>query len=180
MNTNLLDILYSYKNNKFKNLLYLRNDGSTMIEAIVSFAVLVIVLAVLFKMVAFSSELRMRAVDTANVRNSFNEQLYKIEYDDTGNRIDGSMENVKIIDYYGVTDPAPKTKNIAAFVMILDEEKTDVDSTFGSLNEEEKENIKKQITLPHLDAASYYSVDPIIEDEKLATPKVLKFHYDNK
>ena len=149
-----------------------------MIETIVAFAILMIVLALLYKMVVFSSELRMRAVDTARVRNSFNEQVYKTEYDESGNRIEGAMENVEVVDYYGVGDPNIIYSNTAAFVMKLDTEKTDVEKAFGSPSGEEEKRVKnRQITFPHLYATSYSSTDPMIAEEQLATPKVLKFHY---
>lgn len=163
--------------NSFNKRRIIKNDGSTMIETIVAFAVLMIVLGLLYKMVVFSSDLRMKASDTANVRSSFNEQLYKKEYDDSGSRIDGAMENVKIVDYYGVDDPNPANSNTAAFVIVLDEEKTDVEKAFGAPSGDEADNVKNQITFPHLDATSYSSVDPLIDSEGLATPNVLKFRY---
>ena len=57
-------------------VLKLNNKGSTMIETLVAFLVLMIVMAALFKMVSFSSELRMRSVDTGNVLADFNQELY--------------------------------------------------------------------------------------------------------
>ena len=53
------------------------NAGSTMVETLISFVVLVIVFAALFGMIRFSSNLRMRAIDTADVRESFNDEIYK-------------------------------------------------------------------------------------------------------
>lgn len=176
MNIRFFAAKYS-NHNRLNKKRIMNNDGSTMLETIVAFTVLMIVLGLLYKMVVFSSDLRMKASDTANVRSSFNEQLYKKEYDDSGSRIDGAMENVKIVDYYGVDDPNPANSKAAAFVMVLDEGKTDVEKAFGAPSGDRADNIKNQITFPHLDATSYSSVDPLIESEGLATPNVLKFHY---
>ena len=53
------------------------NSGTTMMEVLVSFVVLMIVMAALYGMVRISSNLRMRAVDTANIREEFNSEIYK-------------------------------------------------------------------------------------------------------
>lgn len=72
--------VYEIKLNKCSN-----NKGSTMVETLVAFVVLVIVLLALFKMVTFSSQLRMRAVDTAIVLQEFNQEVYRKP--DTYNKI---------------------------------------------------------------------------------------------
>ena len=156
--------------NKVKN-----NSGSTMVETLVAFVVLVIVLLALSQMVKFSSELRTRAVETANVRNEFNKDIYKND--------SSEMTNIEAIPYYGISDPSRESgrSKTAAFVLVLDVKEegettgTIVENNFGS--SVETSQINKQITLPNLDATGYYSTDPRIKEEKLSTPKVLMFHY---
>ena len=53
---------------KIRTLIKSNNDaGNTMIETLVSFVILLIVMAALYAMVLFSTNLRMRAIDTATI-----------------------------------------------------------------------------------------------------------------
>ena len=52
------------------------NKGTTMVETIVAFVVLTIILVALYRMIMFSSELRMRATDMSNIMKEFNTELY--------------------------------------------------------------------------------------------------------
>lgn len=54
-----------------------KNSGSTMIETLVSFTVLFVVLAGLYGIVAFSSELYMRSVDISRLQQRFYREIYK-------------------------------------------------------------------------------------------------------
>ena len=66
------------KKNKVGNTIdCLNNKGTTMVETLVAFVVLMIVLLALFKMVTFSSQLKMRSIDTSRVLQVFNQEIYK-------------------------------------------------------------------------------------------------------
>ena len=52
------------------------NKGTTMFETLVAFTVLSIILVALFRMIMFSSELRMRASDMNSIMKTFNTELY--------------------------------------------------------------------------------------------------------
>ena len=164
----------------------LGNRGSTMIETLVSFVVLAIVFLALMKMSSFSSQLRMRAVDTANIRNSFNKEINKnlgaaIPYE-TSEITGHNMKDVKVDVYRGATDENESLANYSAFVLILDEksagEKTGTNMlyNFGS-DVTMNGNLDRQVTLPYIDALGFKSNAAIISEEKLATPKVLRFMY---
>ena len=174
-------IITSYEktasNKMFRRIM--NNSGSTMVETLVSFAVLVIVFAALFGMIRFSSNLRMRAVDTADVSSSFNGEVYK----------QNGMENVDVHEYIGWHD----SDNISMFNLKLDSEKTkqcNVDTTSNVPSGDKLESVskstslemkyKKSIKLINVDATGYVSVDPRIASEHLATPKILVFRYNRE
>ena len=54
----------------------MNNRGTTMIEILVAFTVLTLIMGVLYGIIAFSSELRMRSVDASNVLQEFNREIY--------------------------------------------------------------------------------------------------------
>ena len=53
------------------------NSGSTMVETLVSFVILFLILASLYGIVAFSSELYMRSVDTSRLLQRFTREINK-------------------------------------------------------------------------------------------------------
>jgi hypothetical protein len=55
----------------------INHKGSTMVETLVSFVVLFIVLAALYNIVVFSSELYLRSVDTSRLQQKFYREIYK-------------------------------------------------------------------------------------------------------
>ncbi|MBR0146026.1 MAG: prepilin-type N-terminal cleavage/methylation domain-containing protein [Eubacterium sp.] len=140
---------------------YNNNSGSTMIETIVSFVIILIVLAALYGMVRFSSNLRMRATDTADIRNSFGNEIYKKTPDDS----------VEVSNYLG-----KRADNIYMFSLTPDLDSTDV----SNLSTESEINIDifgQSIRLPNIDASGYVSVDPRIKEENLVTPKIISFSF---
>ena len=165
-----------------KNLnIFLRsNEGSTMIETLVSFVVLMIVIAALYGMVRFSSNLRMRAIDTANVRSEFNSQIYN------------NNPGTTIESYYYIGE---NTKNDSErtpmFYLMVDtstgatsSKNLDTSSTSDEVSESIKSQFaesskKKAIKLNDINAVGYVSTDSRITDENLVPPKVLVFEYDN-
>ena len=56
---------------KFKDTIkYPDNKGNTMFETIVAFFILTIILALIFQMIAFCGQLRMKAADTSKAADS--------------------------------------------------------------------------------------------------------------
>ena len=131
-----------------------------MVEVLVSFVVLMIVLAALVGMVQFSANLRMRAVDTASVRDSFNKEIYK-------KTPDSSL--VETYSYEG------KSKDgLTAFMLTLSE-KTDTSNL--ELGSSDRTKFENNLRIPCIDAVGYKSIDSRISEENLATPKALTFLY---
>ena len=54
-----------------------KNKGTTMVETIAAFTVLAVILAALYHIVKFSSDLRVLAVDTAHLNQLFLREVYK-------------------------------------------------------------------------------------------------------
>lgn len=165
-------ILGILKNRTKKSL---NNRGMTMVETIVSFLVLIIVLAGLYSMVKFSSQLSMRAVDTGRLLQSFSGTLYK-----NGDKIgtDQAGGYVNVTAYNGANDGSSMT----GFMLVLDKNTTDVANNFGSGYTSDSSGIDTAIRLPNVDAKGYVSVDPIADPssssyENILAPKVMKFSY---
>ncbi len=62
---------------KLRKKLKLDNKGNTMFETLVAFVVLAIILAIVYQMIAFCGELRMKATDTDKALTEFNQNMYK-------------------------------------------------------------------------------------------------------
>ena len=148
------------------------NAGSTMVETLISFVVLVIVFAALFGMIRFSSNLRMRAIDTADVRESFNDEIYK----------SGNKKNVEIHEYIGSHSTISNNNDTMFYLKLnVDPGKTDcsnLDINSDELTNELRVKFIKSISVPNIDATGMVSKDPRIDEEKLAPPKVLRFEYN--
>ena len=148
------------------------NRGSTMVETLVAFVVLMIVFAALYGMVRFSANLRMRAVDTANVRDSFNTEIYKKSIDD--------MAMVDVHRYIGDTDQDRRTM----FMLQLDKDKTspanlEVNNNSTEISQELSDKFYSHLVrIPNIDGIGFVSADPIIQQETLVPPKVLRFEYN--
>lgn len=153
---------------------YSNNEGSTMVETLISFVVLVIVFAALFGMIRFSSNLRMRAIDTADVRESFSDEIYK----------SGDKNNVEIHEYIGAhSNIADNSDSMFYLKLNVDEGKTDctnLDVNSDDLTNELRVKFIKSIAIPNVDAKGLVSKDPRISEEKLAPPKVLKYEYNKE
>lgn len=139
------------------------NNGSTMVETLVSFVVLVIILAILMRMVDYCYRLQMRAIDTDRVFSSFNEELYK---------------PIDKIDTDEVTAREIKTdENLGpVFYLMLDTGNTKMLDNNVKDNATDYTNFK--IGLYDIKGNSYSSVNSMIEDEKLVTPQALLFDYE--
>ncbi len=138
------------------------NKGSTMVETLVSFVVLVIILAIIYQVVSFCNNLRLKSIDTDNVLKQFNAEIYK-----PIDKIDSSRVDVE--------EYAPNDEDGSLFIIELDTTNTDVakniqgDSSIYS---------SFRLTLGNMKATCYRSNDSIIDEEQLATPKALVFKYE--
>ncbi len=159
---------------------YNNNKGTTMVETLVSFVVLVIVFAALYGMIRFSSNLRMNAADAAKVRNSFNSEIYKSD----------NLSNVDTYYYIGQnTKNASERKTMFSLKLVTADDTTVTGNATSSKNlnlsesmsEELKNKFSNSVRVPNIDATAYVSTDPIIKGEdgknRIAVPKVLMFDY---
>lgn len=156
---------------KLKNIIT-QNAGSTMVETMVSFVVLAIVLAALYGMVRLATNLRMRAIDTAKVRESFNDEIYK----------SGAKNDVEEHEYFGSHSTITGNDGTMFTLKVnMDSDKTNyknLDVEAERMSEELRVKFIKSIEMPDLDATGMVSKDSRIEAEKLATPRVLCFDYN--
>lgn len=149
--------------NNYDNKIITNNKGTTMIETIVSFVVLLIVIAGLTAMIRFSSNLRMRAVDTANVRAEFNKEIYK------------KNPNTSIVSEYSyIGKSAPDKKTMFYFVVSDETSAENLDTVNGDAT---TYDFKQNIKVPNIDATGYVGIDARIANENLVKPKVLMFRY---
>ena len=154
----------------------MNNKGTTMLETVVSFLVLMIILGALYSTVRFSSELSMRAVDTGNISNEFNSLVYKSSF--------SSSDHILKYDYYGQYDPST-TGKYTAFFLKLDTTETNVELNCGrpvAAVDPNDPNSTEDVLLtplrtPNIDATAFVCSDPIIEEEQLVTPKLITFKY---
>ena len=65
----------------------LNNKGTTMLETVVSFVVLVIILAVIYQMIAYCTRLRMKATDVDNMTQAVNKAMYKDNIDESVDKV---------------------------------------------------------------------------------------------
>lgn len=153
------------------NTVFRSNRGTTMLETLMAFTVLMIVLLALFKMVSFSSRLRMRAEDTATVRETFNSNMYRSDINSTDAKTKYQIDHV---DYTGISNGDTYT----AFMLVFDEETTDESNYISG---SDGKTLGKPITLSRIDATGYFSTDPLTSEsnESIAVPKALRFRYYN-
>ncbi len=142
------------------------NRGSTILETVISFVVLMIVLASLIAMVRFATELRMRAIESSRVQSEFNDQLYKA---------DGDMDNVQKYNYVAKNG----IDNATVFTLKLNKDKTNIEKNFKD-NSVSVEDIRTSIKLPNVDAVGYVSNNPLVDSENLVAPKALVFMYHHR
>ncbi|MCR4847203.1 MAG: hypothetical protein K5865_10735 [Eubacterium sp.] len=72
------------------------NKGTTMMETLVAFVVLAIILVALYRMIVFSSELRMRATDMNSMMQTFNKELYSSGALSKVEKIPYTTNNIKL------------------------------------------------------------------------------------
>ena len=149
------------------------NKGVTMMETVVAFTVLVIILAMIYQMVAFSSSLRMKAADMSHVVQTFNAELYR--------NGDPSDSGKVLMESY---ESSTKASDGPLFYFSLNTEKTDYDknqySSYEGVtgkNEVVDKNPRNRLKFTQISADCYYfnPDDPLVSDGKLIVPKAIKF-----
>ena len=129
------------------------NKGSTMMETLAAFVVLMVILVALTKLVSFSAELRMRAMDMNRITQEFNKVIYsnKSTYDSTTGK-------VTITEYKTVNGKMASGKVRGPLFYIVSPE--------GG-----------ELWVSDIDAYgySYKTDDPVVSDGKLSVPKAIEF-----
>ena len=151
----------------FKRKKTANNRGNTMVETLVAFVVLMIVIAALYGMVRISTNLRMRAADSADIQTSFYSEIYK------------KTPSQNVEPYYYIGKYAPDKKTMFTLKLNTDEGKT---STYNLIKSESGDlspytGFSKSLRIPCIDATGYVSTDSRINEENLVSPKALLFSY---
>ena len=154
-----------------------------MVETLAAFTVLAVILVMLFHIVKFSNELRMLAVDSAHLNQMFAREVYKTP---------GAMDSAFVgKNYYGKTgektfyDVFDESNNkedksiVTNFYLVLDEEKTDMDSYYAHLNKgpDQEGGGYFKLKLNCLSAVGYFCKDSIVNEEKITRPSLMNFIY---
>ncbi len=136
------------------------NNGSTMIEVLVSFIVLSIILLIISRIVIYCYGLRMKSMDTETVTQKFNEECYK-----DSDKVD--INEVEIKNYSTKTEDGP------VFYLELDYSNTEMMN--NNVKDNSTDYTKYKIRMNNLEATCYSSNNPLIEEENLVQPKALFF-----
>ena len=154
------------------------NKGTTMVETLVAFTVLAIVLTMLFKVVQFSSRLRVLAVDSAQMNSMFMREIYKNDESiDTSD--DGFVKITRFVPGTVANDGNKAAK--FAFVLDVREGKTDINRNYGKASISDMNAFKAdppRFLLNGLGAKSYLCTDDVIDEEEIAAPVVMNFFYE--
>ena len=148
---------------KIKSILKHNDSGSTMVETLASFVVLFIVLAALYSIVVFSTQLYFRSVDLSRLNQKFFREIYKKDTD---------TSQIKKTEYIKGFGGAEGGKEHAALVLSFDAEKT---------SSENYENAKVTTSYMNLDktgAETYVYIGPGSENENYVVPTAVMFKYD--
>ena len=152
-----------------------KNSGSTMVETLVSFAVLFIVLAGLYGIVSFSSELYMKSVDTNRMHQKFYQEVYKFP---SGNvSLDAINYDTSFLEAKaylpGNASADDDTNDYSSVGLILDQEKT------AGVNYNNDSKISDAyINLNKIGVTSFVCIDQDAIDEELIRPKIVHFWWD--
>ncbi len=146
------------------------NKGTTLVETLAAFVVLAAILAIFYHIVDFSDTLRMQAVDSAHLNQMFLREAYKND-----NMID---ENFVKITHFTKEGGEGESEKVSGFWLVLDTERTDYRKNYmyDYVEEELLEN-PPLFRLDNLEATSYRCIDPLIEEENLPVPAILRFEY---
>lgn len=132
------------------------NNGSTMVETLVSFVAVAAVLAALYAIISFSTRLWMNSVDANQVQQSFSEEICR------------KTPNPNLVEKKtykaGGTSEVSEQSEYADLALVL---QTGSDTEFV-------------ISLNNISIDSYVSVDDSVKDENIVAPKVLAFKHKSQ
>ena len=140
------------------------NKGITMVETLVAFVVLTIIFVLIYKIVFFCAQMKMKTQDVDNVIAEFNQEIYKSSGPDAA--------KVEQKNYSVVAAQGP------VFYLTLDTDKTDMAKNVNdTVTPYDDQSNAEYYKLPLYDvvATSYKSKNALIEQEQLLTPKVIRF-----
>ncbi len=156
------------RQNNMQSIRDRRNAGSTMVETLVSFVVLFAVLAALYGIVVFSSELYMRSIDISRQQQQFYREIYK--KDSAFNVLEPVSRKVYSAGN-GVTEGA-YNPNHAGLVLELDTTKTDAS------NYNDNDALKNSfVSMDSTQVTSYVWTDEGADSTTIA-PKAVHFAFD--
>lgn len=168
-----------YMKKLIRTIKYPDNKGNTMFETIVAFFVLTIILMLIYQMIAFCGQLRMKATDTSQVINAFNRDMYKDSI-----KTDGSLTGKTTVGSIEVTPRSTVAGDQGPlFYLALSSDTKDANLKTNSVSDFVVNDTQAQIAssyrirMDSLHANSLVSVDNRIEEEQLVTPKVVQFYY---
>ena len=138
------------------------NKGTTMVETLVAFVVLMIILAIIYSAISFCARLRMKATDVDSITESFNAEIYK----------DDSKINPDEVSFESYSEQEGKGP---VFYLVLDYENTDMIT--NNVKDTITDYCNFKIRMNKTEATSYKSTNPLIQSEELPTPKALHFRY---
>ena len=150
---------------KVKNIIKSNNKGSTMVETLVAFVVLFMVLASLYSIVAFSSELYMKSVDSSRLQQRFYREIYKSST---------ALENSELVEkkeYIRGFGGVKEGKEHASLLLKLEIDENNFHGNTDMLNAE--------IGLTQIGVTTYTCKDGVAADG-VVTPEVVNFYYESK
>ena len=154
----------TYKTRTILNKLKKKDQGSTMLETLVAFTVLMVILAIMYQMMAFCSDLRMKAADEAMVVRTFNQELYRVGEGEIYDKIrkktyDSSITNL----------------NDGPLLYLTEVKVEGQDSAYSPSSR------RIQMGTFEMDCFSYDESDEMITKNEVAVPKAVQFvHVDDR
>lgn len=146
---------------KTKSRKNMNNRGNTMMETIVAFSVLMIIFAMIYQMVSYSSSLRMKAADTAKMVQTLNTEIYRKDF-----------TNGKVLKYTYSTDKANlKEKGPLLYIELSPK-------TAQSNKARPAGQPRLKLSNVRMDCFIYDPTDEMVTNENLTVPKVAMFIYD--
>ena len=162
---------------KFRDTIkYPDNKGNTMFETIVAFFILTIILALIFQMIAFCGQLRMKAADTSKVLDDFNQDMYRSEI-----KTDGSLTNSKTVGTIEVTPRLDaETGKGPLFYLTLSDETSKENLVTGNVSDYQGDSYRLRLTDIHANTlVSNHSLLGDFEHGKntIIIPKAVQFYH---
>lgn len=146
--------MHNVKTNSKQNKEILNNRGTTMLETLIAFVVLMVILGVLYNIIAFCSELKMSATDMNTYMQDFSVEIY-------------NKKTTKVIKTEKITKVDAGVKKPLFYLELSDETQKDKNGC-DSVAEE-----NKKISLYNLNAVTYvYDAEG---DTRNIIPKATRF-----